>query len=509
MKKLTQIIILGIIICSIGFIIFNNPMGLSSASINPALEYKTYTQNDTVPCRGTYTKCTPNQWGGYGCYIAPNTGTQCYRVASGYNIILKSIDPLNDANGIYEYCPNGVYDPNPDNGIIEAKCLGYCKPGTRVCDGNILRVCNPDGTDTINTGCTLGCVNTSSLSTVPSCVLPHNPFGISLKTESSYLYGKDAVAQVSVIVDDRPYEGALIRGKIFKDGGIISETTAYTKEDGNANLVFSNVEGVGTAKMIVSATYIDKVVEVQKDIYFTGETLVFTSTTYSYIQYTAKPVEFTVEIKDIKGKYISPSMGNLSVISTMSNSNVLNNHFTYIGNGQYQVFSNVSGSGIYTGKVKMLYQGVEFESNGIQINIRDTTLEIDTSGIKPVALLGDTEVLRFSVMSSVGGVINPDDIYIDIQYPDGYTTDKLTKEDLYKVSDGVYEFTYKFNQLEKYTFNVYADKVGYTRGTSRMSIAVSSIEEEFNYVGFILSNIVWIFVIIIAASVILYRSRKK
>lgn len=445
-----------------------------------ALEYPTYTQSDTVPCTGK--QCSGNR-----CWWP--VSTSCYRAPEGNNIVLRS-DTLNGGvfNAVYYICPNGAYDPYPNNGIIEAKCLGYCKPNTSICDSNILKVCNPEGTDIISTRCTLGCLNISSLTTSPSCVLPHTPLSIELIPTPPYLYGKDAVIKAYVIVDDTPYQGSLVTAKLLKDSGIISETSAYTQSDGYATLIFSNVEGIGTVTAVVTTTYLDKTVTAEKNIYFGGETIIFTPTTYSYIQYTAKPVEFTISISDIKGKYINPSMGTLTVTSTLSNSAILNSQITYLGNGQYKIISTVSGSGIYTGKVKLSYYGIDFESKGIQIDIRDTSLEINTAGITPTAFLNTTETITFTTTSSIGGTVEPDAITIDIQYPDGYTTKHLTTSDLRSLGSGIYSFNFTFPQLEKYTFNIYADKIGYTRGSSTISIAVSSLEEEFNYIGTVLSN---------------------
>lgn len=432
----------------------------------------------------------------------------------GKNIIYvylgdKTLEASRYCNGpvlgsIADYCYFGVEDPNPYDDVVEYKCIGYCAPLKSVCDGSVLQTCNADGSAIDKVACEYGCENSA-------CLIPEVLFALNLQTADSYVFGQDVSVQASMIVNDKPHPGSLINGKIIKDGGVIAETSVYTDDNGVADLVFTNVEGIGDATIQVSTVHLGEVKTTTEDIYFGGEAIIFTPTTYSYIQYTTKDVEFTIEIKDGKGRYITPTTGELTVISTMTSANVLSNNVEYIGNGKYRITSDVSGSGLYNGKVNLLYQGVNFESIGISIDIRDVTIDIDTSDITPVATLGNTETIAFYTMSSLGGNIEPDEITIEVSYPGGYITDTLTMNDLTRVNTGSYEFDYTFNEIEKFTFNIYADKEDYTRGTARASVSVAStVEEAFNPIVFVLNNMNLIIGgVVLIIGFVLYRRYKK
>ena len=508
----TKHLIIGILvliaICFVGseYGVFQE-LSVTASPDSPELVYQTHSDS----CTGCYIDCPTCEW----TYSRGQCeGATCVPKASGNNIIWWNENPTctysvkiigaKYPGDMIEYCYFGVEDPDPYDGINEFKCIGYCKPEKTVCVGNVLQTCTADGTEIIKTYCEYGCENNA-------CTMPEILFGFTLQTADSYIYGQDALVQASIIVNDLPYTSNLVNGKIRKDNGIISEASAYTDENGVADLLFKGVEGVGEASIIVTTVYLGETKTVTKDIYFGGETIIFIPTTYSYFQYTTKDVEFTIEIKDAKGRYITPTSGELTVISTMTNANVLSSTSEYIGDGKYRILSDVSGSGLYNGKVNLLYQGVNFESIGIQIDVRDVTLEIDTSGITPMAKLGDTETIEFIVSSSIGGLVDPENITIEVSYPSGYVTDTLTKDDLTRFSHGVYNFDYTFTEVEKFTFNIFADKEDYTRGTARASVSVAPVvEEAFNPLVFLLTNISWIIgVLVLIIGFVVFRRLKK
>lgn len=500
------LILIGIAFVGSEYGIFQE-LSVASSPDSPELVYQIHSESygscwiDCPTCAWTY-------------HLGQCKAATCVPMASGNNIIWWNENPActydvkvvgaKYPGDIIEYCYFGAEDPNPYDNIDEAKCIGYCNPGKTVCVGSVLQTCTADGSEILKTYCEHGCENNA-------CISPDVLFGFNIQTADSYLYGQDALVQASIIVNDMPYSSNLVNGKIIKDGGVISEASAYTDENGVANLLFRNVEGVGDATIQATTLYLGEIKTVTKDIYFGGETIIFIPTTYSYFQYTTKDVEFNVEIKDAKGRYITPTTGELTVISTMTNANILSSNAEYIGNGVYRVTSDVSGSGLYNGKVNLLYQGVNFESLGINIDVRDVTLEIDTSGITPMATLGDTETIRFTTTSSIGGEVDPDNITIEVSYPAGYITETFTMDDLTRVSTGVYEFDFTFTEVEKFTFNIFADKEDYTRGTARASVSVAPVvEEAFNPLVFLLTNISWIIgAILLIIGIIVYRRLKK
>lgn len=498
------LVLIGIAFVASEYGIFQE-LSVASSPDSPELVYQTYS-SPVQAWKSEWAYAHP----GFKCVLASLNYVSTDNQISIENVnfawmqeyVCTDYDPY--SGQVVEYCVFGVYDPYPFNGVEEFKCVGYCSPTKSVCVGNVLQTCNIEGTEILKTYCEYGCEYNT-------CIFPDVLFAFNIQTADSYLYGQDASVQASIIVNDKPHQGNLVNGKIIKSGGVISEASAYTDENGVADLVFKNVEGVGDATIQATTVYLGETKTVTKDIYFGGEAIIFIPTTYSYFQYTTKDVEFNVEIKDAKGRYITPTTGELTVISTMTNANILSSNAEYIGNGVYRITSDVSGSGLYNGKVNLLYQGVNFESLGINIDVRDVTLEIDTSGITPMATLGDTETIRFTTTSSIGGEVDPDSITIEISYPSGYVTDTLTKSDLTRVSAGAYEFDYTFTEVEKFTFNIFADKEDYTRGTARASVSVAPVvEEAFNPLVFLLTNISWIIgAVLLIIGIIVYRRLKK
>ena len=389
---------------------------------------------------------------------------------------------------------------------IAYKCDAYCRAYVSVCDGDVLQTCNPEGTAIDKEVCDYGCSN-------GACIQPDVVFGMNLQTADSYIYGEDVTAQVSVISADKPHGGALINGRIIKDGGIIAETSGYTDVNGVFNLMFPRVEGVGTLQLQVSTTHLGELHTKTNDIYFTGETVIFVPTTYSYIQYTTDEIKFNVHVKDAMGRYITPTTGELTVISSITNSDILSSTSKYLGDGNYEITSIVSGSGTYNGKVNMLYQGVNFESTGISIDVRDVVLEVGVGDFTPSAIIGDTETLQFSVVSSIGGYVDPDAVEIIVSYPTGYVTDTLSLMDMTGVSEGMYEFDYTFTEVEKYSFDIYVDKEEHVRGHAKATVAVTGVadDEDVSLLALFISNVKMVFIalVIIGSLFLIYKKMRR
>lgn len=404
-----------------------------------------------------------------------------------------------------EYCYFNAEDPNLYDDVVELKCIGYCAVGQSVCEGDVLQTCNIEGTAIDKVLCEHTCEN-------GVCIIPEVFFALNLQTADSYIYGDDVKVVASVIVLDKPLANTQVRGKLLKDGGVVAETIATTDSNGIANIVFQRVEGVGTLQLEASTTRLDETIIETKDIYFTGDAVIFASTTYSYIQYTTDEVEFNVNIKDGSGRYISPTSGTLTVMSTMTGNEIISSTSEYLGEGDYLIKSVVSGPGTYNGKVGMTYQGVDFESIGINIDVRDVALEVGVSDFAPSAVIGETKTLQFNVVSSIGGHVDPDAVEIVVSYPSGYVTDRINMIDMTRISEGVYEFDYTFDEVEKYSFDIYVDKEEHVRGHGKATVAVTGItDDDISLLAWLISNtkMMFIVVIVILSIFFVYKRSKK
>ena len=371
----------------------------------------------------------------------------------------------------------GVIDPNPYNGINELKCDAYCKVGERECteraDGlNESQVC-VDGSVIDHTICYRGCSN--GLCTVKPTM--------DISLIGDHHYGDDVKVIVRLLLGEDPYGPALIVGRIEVEGASISETLNYTDENGYTTLNFEKVEAGGIATFVASV--IIRGVETQEttEIYFSGVPILFELTTESYIQSNAGNITFLVEVTDNKYKPIHEELvTDLRVETALSAGTVLKDYIEYMGAGVYEVRSEVTGTGVFSGRLLFNYQGEAFESPSINIDVDYATISIGTNLIDPIATLDTEETYVVVFTSSLGTLIDPDDIEIRISLPTGYEEDVLTMNDLRKISEGTYEFDYYFSQVEKYSFDVYADKEGFARGHARATVSVA--EEGAGFIGF-------------------------
>lgn len=209
-------------------------------------------------------------------------------------------------------------------------------------------------------------------------------------------------------------------------------------------------------------------------------------TTYSYTQYDAVPITFLVELRDSNGAFIYPQkITELEAITSLSNGEIVSNEIEYNGNGVYEISSVVTGTGDFSGQIKFNFLGTDVVSPVIMINVEKINIAIDTSKVSPSAVLGETKANNISIFDSLGNSLTPDNVYIKVSYPDGITYDEITLSDLTKINGNTYSFEYTFEQVEKYTFDVYAEKDNYVKGTSKMSIISYADEsEEESSIGF-------------------------
>jgi len=308
--------------------------------------------------------------------------------------------------------------------------------------------------------------------------LPANIFIPS--TSGTYHFGDRVEVEVQLLIGGEGYPNNLIKAKIESGGEVVSETTDITDSGGYANLIFPSVEAIDEAILIVSSTVngVEKIST--SDMFFSGITILFEPTTESYTQSNKVPVVFFVEAKDALFRDISPELiNNLQAITSLTQGTTSNEVIEYLGNGLYQISTDVEGTGVFLGKLAFEYEDIYFESPSIQITVGVVTLSIDTSKIAPLAYIGETETYEISFASSLGFPITPDAVEIIVSLPSGFEEETLTLNDLIKTGEGKYVFDYSFTQVEKHTFDIYLDKEGYTRGSARASVSVTSEEGDF------------------------------
>jgi len=373
-----------------------------------------------------------------------------------------------------EYCPFGTLDPTPFDGLNNYKCDGLCIPNSAICrDDNTLLRCRGDGNSIETITCGFKCEDGICLE------LDYNLFIDT--NRNSYNLGDD------ILVNGRftqptnpatPIQGVLVTAQIIKNNAVIRELSEYTDSLGEINLVFTNINSVGEVEIKLSLTHLNKLYEKNKIVNVAGELITFEVTTYSYTQYETEPIKFTVLMKDSQGRYVYPEkLTNLRGIATLTSGQVLNSSVEFKGNGEYEITSNVVGVGRYVGKLAFEFEGTPHDSPIIEIDVEKIRISVDTSEIIPVATLGEDNEYTIRLYDSLGNKLDPDDLYIEIDFPDGITTDLIPFNEFTKVEEGVYTFNYNFPQVEKFTLNILADKTGYVRGSAKASVAVSGEKE--------------------------------
>ena len=130
------------------------------------------------------------------------------------------------------------------------------------------------------------------------------------------------------------------------------------------------------------------------------------------------------------------------------------------------------------------------------------------SKISPVANLNDIGKYNVSVFDSTGAVLVPDNVYIDVRYPDGSQAAMIPMSQITTLSPGVYQFSFQFTEIEKYTFNVYAEKSGYAKGSAMASVSVNSPNGGGTGIQGLVAYTNWIILGVIVIAIV-YYARKK
>lgn len=403
----------------------------------------------------------------------------------------------------------GAVDPFIFNGLDELKCDAYCRAGLRECivraDGlNESQYCIIDGSEIEHEICYSGCENG---------ICTERPM-IEISSLGDHNYGDDVAVIIRLFLGEEPYAFNLIIGRLEVGGASISETSNYTNGNGYTTLNFEDVKAGGYVSLVVSTTIRGIETQETTEIFFSGIPIIFELTTESYSQSNAGNITFLVEVTDAQYQPVHEELvTNLHADTNLSAGTVLGNSITYLGSGIYEVSSEVDGTGVFSGRLLFDYQGESFESPSINIDVEYATISIGTVLIQPLAILETEETFTITFASSLGELIDPDNITIRISLPTGYEEDILTTSDLRRIALGTYEFDYYFSQVEKYSFDIYADKEGFTRGNAKATVSVAGANGWLGPgPGFGFGNLEYVFyaiIILIVLFIIIGRRKKK
>jgi len=245
------------------------------------------------------------------------------------------------------------------------------------------------------------------------------------------------------------------------------------------------------------------------NVFFTGYPIATTVTTKSYVQYEMDNIEFEVRVRDTGGTGLTPvSLSNIQPVATLSQGTVDTITYVHLGEGLYRINAQATGMGTFLGKLQFTYMLKNFESDVIDINIKENKISVGTPDIPPMGIRGEEFEGFIDIFDAKGVRFNPDTIIMTIYYPDGYSTDTMTKDDFTHIGIG-----HTPTQLEKFTFEVKSQSSGITEGFSSTSMAVASAEGEADagfttsgfIVEFILNNLMMVFIAFLVVAVIIWR----
>lgn len=204
----------------------------------------------------------------------------------------------------------------------------------------------------------------------------------------------------------------------------------------------------------------------------------FEVTAETFVQFNTKPVVYQVRIRDVNGVPLTPVViSGMEQVATLTNGNISSSNIEFLGQDLYEVTTEVEGVGEFISQIQFLFLGDVIRSTPITIDVRESKVNIETAEITPVGNLGATETFKVGFVNSLGNKIDPDNIEIRVTYPDGVTEEIITFDEFTRLSVGEYEFEFTFNQIEKYTFDIIADKEGLTRGLAKASVSISGDDE--------------------------------
>jgi len=294
------------------------------------------------------------------------------------------------------------------------------------------------------------------------------------------------------------------------DGNVLEEYAGLMP-----TIELTRPKAIGNTEIYITSIY--RGIEATESfwVFFEGEPVITTVHTESYVQYDTSNIVFDITVQNVLGEYLSDTvLSNIVPICSLSDGNILESNWNYVGNGVYRVSSRVVGTGNFIGKLKFTYMNENFMSDPISINVNENKLSIGTGEIPPSGIRGVPLTVIVTVYDAEGQLTDPDTIYATAKKPDGWSTEQISYDEFTHVSIGRYSFGYTADQLEKFTFEITAEKSGLTKGFTSASILFASAEGEADITAptdSMLSMLIeyWyiILILLIAAVILIWRFR--
>ena len=102
-------------------------------------------------------------------------------------------------------------------------------------------------------------------------------------------------------------------------------------------------------------------------------------------------------------------------------------------------------------------------------------LDIDVSEIPMIAKIDSVLDLSFYVVDGDGNRIDPDTMSITVRHPHGIKQHTINYNEIKRVGVGSFEITHEFDTLEKYSFDITAEKEGYDSDFCKATVSINSM----------------------------------
>ena len=381
-----------------------------------------------------------------------------YGAVPGWDDFIRTYANVVPSETIVEDCMGTGTVTSLDGSTI--KCGSYAKPNVGISIGKEGWKVTPDGSAIDHVVCDYASYN-GVCGYSPTQVLHIS----SAQFTDDFMSGDDISIEVLAYYEDAPLPGALVHGELRKDNVVFAHASGLTGSDGLVTLDFINPQSLGDVYFFASTTY--RLMEYRTTgtyMFFDTRPVTAIPSTTSYEQYTDRIIEFTVTIKDENGIGIpSYKLTNMEDISTISGANINNIEITPGGDGVFRIKNAVTGSGKFNGMIKFDYNTITFFSSPILIDViqPDIAYSITGFGSPPTMWEENLIEMHFTSTSYIDEAVDPETIRVTIIYPDGSTTDIITKEQMNRTEPGYYTFEYVYTQPQQYTFYVRPEHIGY------------------------------------------------
>jgi len=268
----------------------------------------------------------------------------------------------------------------------------------------------------------------------------------------------------------------------------------------------------GDVDITVKASYRDiPVQEWKKRVWFSGIPATAESTTASYDQYHT--IKFRVRVENSHNMNLPPTdLSNLRAECDLSHGTVTSKKVTSLGSGLYEVVSQITGTGVFSGRILFTYMTKEITSDWIQITVNSDEISINTYGVPATGTRNELFKSTITCSDAQSQLTDVDSITVHVKKPDGYSTDDIPFSEITKVSTGTYTFDYTPDDVETFTFEITAQKSGLAQGFSTTQVFINTEKDvdptaSSDLVGILLDYWYIVLILLIAVVILIWRFR--